>query len=584
MRAIILAAGQGTRLQSDIPKCFIEVKGKTILERQVESLKNIGISDIAVVVGEGRVWTKENQDKVGKIKDVHMLINERSMETQSPYSMNLGMGENISESILAIDGDIILEERVLRFIAEVKNKSVILVKRNVDGSGSKVIIGEDKKKGYYLSNIGEQLISDYVYAGVLRLDSNHFNQFKELIKDGRHDKNYLSEPLAEMTKYARIECVKLIENKNGEDLLELAMMAGGSFSKTSKMAKGKNNQSIIRKEVTPLGEEKLIDEINWIISLPKEVARHFPEIISHNINKEPTYFEMPHYDYPTLRTLLLEENLNANDALGILENVFNFMFKEVYHEKRETAKNYLPKVHLRKIFARLIQTKNMVYMFREIIDAEKLVINGVEYENILPLTTKIYQHWEMTKLLTPAYTSRTHGDLHFDNILINNDTNEFILIDPRGNFDYDVYYDLGKIWHSCHGLYDFIHSGKFDLEKDGKDFTYKFEDSDSYQTYKELLEGLPKLLLQHDDITEDPLWELRTLFSEASHFASVAPFQLKMDGKEDVAILCYLKGVELMNSIYDKLSNMINQEQMIEGNMINVNTSDDFEQAKKRFD
>ena len=57
-----------------------------------------------------------------------------------------------------------------------------------------------------------------------------------------------------------------------------------------------------------------------------------------------------------------------------------------------------------------------------------------------------------------------------------------------------------------------------------------------------------------------------------------------MDGKEDVAILCYLKGVELMNNIYDKLSNMINQEQMIEGNMINVNTSDDFEQAKKRFD
>ena len=278
MRAIILAAGQGTRLQSDIPKCFIKVKGKTILKRQVEILKSIGIVDIAVVVGQGGVWTNENRDKIRLIKDVHMLINELSMETQSPCSMNLGMGEDAGDSILAIDGDIILEERVLRFIAEVKNKSVILVKRNLDGSGSKVIIDEDKKKGYYLSNIGEQLISDYVYAGVLRLDSKHFIHFKDLIKDGRHDKNYLSDPLAEMTKNVRIECVKLIENKNGDDLLELAMMAGGSFSKTSKMAKGANNQSIIRKEVTPLGEEKLIDEINWIIGLPKNVARHFPEI------------------------------------------------------------------------------------------------------------------------------------------------------------------------------------------------------------------------------------------------------------------------------------------------------------------
>ena len=350
------------------------------------------------------------------------------------------------------------------------------------------------------------------------------------------------------------------------------------------MAKGINNQEIIRKEVTPLGEEKLIDEINWILNLPDDVAHHFPEIISHNINKEPTYFEMPCYEYPTLRTLILEEGMDAKSALETLDKIFRFMFKEVYYEKRTTGKNFITEIHLKKIFSRLIQAKNTVYLFREIIESETLTINGVEYENITPLTRKINQNWEMNKILTPENTSRTHGDLHFDNILINSETNDFILIDPRGNFDYDVYYDIGKIWHSCHGLYDFIHTGRFEIKKEGNEYTYKLKQEKLLETYNEILEGLPNILLQHEDIQTDPYWEVRTLFSEASHFASVAPFHLKMDGKEEVAILCYLRGVELLNDIYHRVSEMINKEQMVEGHIININTEEDFKQAEKDFD
>ena len=584
MRAIILAAGQGTRLDANIPKCFIKVKDISILDRQVHDFSNLGIKDITVVVGDGGVWSEKNKERVRKLPLVKTVINQRSMETQSPYSLFLGMGEERDASFLAIDGDIVLEESVLRFISEMGSKSVILVKRNLDGSGHKVIIEEDKKKSYYLSDIGEQLISDYIYAGVLRLDKSHYQYLKETLSDGRHDNNYLSELLAEMSGNVRIECVKLIENKDGEDLLELAMMAGGSFSKTSKLAKGANNQSIIRKEVTPLGEEKLADEINWIMNLPDDVANHFPEIISHNINSEPTYFEMPCYEFPTLRTLILDDSMNAQDALSLLDKILSFMFKEVYHEKRQTSKNYLTEIHLKKIFVRLIQTKNTVYMFREIIDAESLTINGTEYENILSLTRKINQNWEMKKLLTPEFTCRTHGDLHFDNILIDNETDDFMLIDPRGNFDYDVYYDLGKIWHSCHGLYDFIHSGRFSLKREDNAFEYAFEEGAPLDSYREILRGIPAILEKHEDIKNDPHWEIRTLFSEASHFASVAPFHLKMDGIEEVATLCYLKGVELMNNIYNRLGDMINQEQIVEGNIINVNTQGDFEQAERKFD
>lgn len=53
-KAIILAAGRGNRLSpitDDKPKCLLKIKGKTILERQLEVLRAYGINDISVVRG-----------------------------------------------------------------------------------------------------------------------------------------------------------------------------------------------------------------------------------------------------------------------------------------------------------------------------------------------------------------------------------------------------------------------------------------------------------------------------------------------------------------------------------------------------
>lgn len=54
MKAIIIAAGKGSRLRSyteDLPKCMLSIEGKSLLQRQVEALSANGISDISVVKG-----------------------------------------------------------------------------------------------------------------------------------------------------------------------------------------------------------------------------------------------------------------------------------------------------------------------------------------------------------------------------------------------------------------------------------------------------------------------------------------------------------------------------------------------------
>jgi len=57
MRAIILAAGRGSRMKAltdDRPKCLVELRGKALLDWQLDALRQAGISEIAIVTGYKR--------------------------------------------------------------------------------------------------------------------------------------------------------------------------------------------------------------------------------------------------------------------------------------------------------------------------------------------------------------------------------------------------------------------------------------------------------------------------------------------------------------------------------------------------
>jgi choline kinase len=51
MRAILLAAGSGRRLQRPFPKCLVEIGGATLLTRALHALTTVGVSEAWVVVG-----------------------------------------------------------------------------------------------------------------------------------------------------------------------------------------------------------------------------------------------------------------------------------------------------------------------------------------------------------------------------------------------------------------------------------------------------------------------------------------------------------------------------------------------------
>lgn len=57
MKAIILAAGRGSRMKSmtdEKPKCLVELHGKALLDWQLDALRGAGINEIAIVTGYKR--------------------------------------------------------------------------------------------------------------------------------------------------------------------------------------------------------------------------------------------------------------------------------------------------------------------------------------------------------------------------------------------------------------------------------------------------------------------------------------------------------------------------------------------------
>jgi phosphoenolpyruvate phosphomutase len=106
-RAVILAAGfepQMMPLIRDRPKTMLDVRGQTILERQVAALERCGVRDVVVVRG----WMKERIALAG----VRVVDNDRFRDTGEVYSL-FQAADALTGPFVLLYGDIIFEPGIL---------------------------------------------------------------------------------------------------------------------------------------------------------------------------------------------------------------------------------------------------------------------------------------------------------------------------------------------------------------------------------------------------------------------------------------------------------------------------------------
>ena len=124
MRAIILAAGAGTRLQPlthGCPKCLVAVGRRRLIDYQLSALRAVGVDDIVMVVGyeAGQV-----RDYCGS--DIRYLDNPDYLTTNSIYSLFLASRE-LDRGTFLFNCDILFDAEILRRMLAVGLPSAIAV-------------------------------------------------------------------------------------------------------------------------------------------------------------------------------------------------------------------------------------------------------------------------------------------------------------------------------------------------------------------------------------------------------------------------------------------------------------------------
>ena len=101
IHAIVLAAGKGTRMNSELPKCAIPFLGKPMVKYITDDCKNIGISDISVVIG----YKKEEIEKALAGEKVNFAVQTELTGTGSAVKSAKGSLSNLEGITLIFPGD-----------------------------------------------------------------------------------------------------------------------------------------------------------------------------------------------------------------------------------------------------------------------------------------------------------------------------------------------------------------------------------------------------------------------------------------------------------------------------------------------
>ena len=128
MKAIILAAGQGTRMGSetdDKPKCLIQYKGKPLINYTIETMRACGIKDIVIIDG----YKSEVLQSYLSNDNVIFITNKEFYKTNMVYTLFCAESE-MNDDLIISYGDIIYTKEVLQSLIQNNNDFVVTIDKN----------------------------------------------------------------------------------------------------------------------------------------------------------------------------------------------------------------------------------------------------------------------------------------------------------------------------------------------------------------------------------------------------------------------------------------------------------------------
>jgi phosphoenolpyruvate phosphomutase len=206
-QALVLAAGRGGKelgsLTEDRPKAMIEIAGKPLLERTVETLNHLGVKEITVVRGY--------QKAAVNLPGLKFVDNDEHERTQEVFSLAVGL-RKLSGAVLVAYGDVLFQKFIAMHLFESDADFCIAVdaawRDRTDRSGYRDLVTTDRAFHWssfdapsHLQAMAPDLPDAQVHGewmGLLRMSAAGVARLQGLFKELEADASFRTMRMAEL--------------------------------------------------------------------------------------------------------------------------------------------------------------------------------------------------------------------------------------------------------------------------------------------------------------------------------------------------------------------------------------------------
>jgi len=302
----------------------------------------------------------------------------------------------------------------------------------------------------------------------------------------------------------------------------------------------------------------------------KDIGSLYPKLLSHYENEKTYYYDMEYIHGPNLGRALFENQISAPQFYELLDALFSVLIPKGYLQKgralpESESERYLESIYFNRVFSRIealkkrncfIELETSTVSLTELLNSPIVMINEEQYTNPLDLLSSLKKHAFIKKRIFPRYMGFcAHGDLTPTNMLWDSRNKRIVLVDNRGIYEWDPFYDFGKIKFALSGFYYVVIEKVTVKNPEKRAFKLSFQVNPTIQdifeelnkTYLSFLEKLSHFapLIEHE-----PYWKDRVLFVEASQYIADMPYRLQC-GKSPVCVIAdFLLGTLTLNQLW----------------------------------
>lgn len=208
---------------------------------------------------------------------------------------------------------------------------------------------------------------------------------------------------------------------------------------------------------------KMLAEAKWLESAPPVIKPYTARLFEYGKHDKKTFYSTEYQYTPTLAELYVFSEIGKATWNKILTSCVDFLNLCNAQKGKRKRDDYSFHLMGHKTFERLENFANQTGFNIE----KELNFNGYTLPSLLTIAHNISQYITKNPI---ELCNVMHGDFCFSNILYNSRNSRITVIDPRGyvfpnkqEIYGDLRYDIAKLSHSIHGLYDFIIAGRYNL-------------------------------------------------------------------------------------------------------------------------